>query len=127
MFFKIVSEKAAFDWLRREFGDAELLLASDPLPWERSIFWIGRVNGRKELLQFWRTYLKMNVDGACWFAGHPETLKMGERLGDYSCGRKFISLRDLHPESWSKPALRRSYEVHSGAIAGKSATPEKCA
>lgn len=94
MFLHVVSEKAAFEWLREENGDSRLLFEIQPAAWEPKLLWVGRVNNRAELLAAMRVcYGREDLEGACWYAGHPSTEAIGRHKAAYNCGRKFIGYK----------------------------------
>lgn len=91
MFLLEVAESEAFRWLRREMGDTDLILAPPPEAGERALLYAGRIDSRAELARVWRYHNSGRVVGTCWFAGHPQTLAIGQARADFCCGRKFIA------------------------------------
>jgi hypothetical protein len=112
MFATEVSEKAALAWLRKKNGDSELLLAAAPLPWEPSALWIGRVDGRAELLAAIRRIVARASSADChvvFHAGHDQTERIGREFASFACGRKFFISAETARAWWLK--TRRTQQI----------------
>lgn len=91
MFFLEVTQKAALRWLREECGDLRLVLSPPPLPWERPVWFVGRLDGRGELRRLLRLVARSaNIGGVVFHADHPQTERIGERFGLVKCGAKYF-------------------------------------
>lgn len=117
MFHKVISEKAGFRWLTKEIGDAELLFADPPEPWERALLWIVRVDNRAEMrramLHAKALIGRGKVKGIAWFAGHDRTREFS-KFASYACGSKFISLDGDLPGFFTRD-LRRTCDGERSA------------
>lgn len=96
MYTQLVRLKEARAWLKIPGSDCQIAYSPPPALREQPILWILRLDGYRDVLRLVRQYRRLlrarRCVGACWHAGHPLTLKWGERFATESCGRKFLRL-----------------------------------
>ena len=114
MFLRLVTEKAAFAWLREKNGDTALLLSRNPYPWEPAVLWIGRINSRADLRAVRALLRSGKCAAACWHAGHPSTERLGQLRCGWNCGRKYLG---YVPDDWLTKNSRANLSRRSNSSA----------